>query len=436
MDTTVKKVEARKLKGFQDYEPQVMEKRLHIINTVRSIARTSLFHEIATPALEYSDTLLGVGGETDKQVFRFTDNGGRDVSLRFDLTVPFARYVAERHGSLALPFKRMQVGDVWRAEKPQKGRFREFAQCDLDIIGSQDAIADMEIILCFHQALSQMLPYPFTIACGNRPLLSGLIKNILQTDQQERALIIIDKIDKIGEKGVKQMLLTELGIEETATEQLLVILQDKQPLSLSPEQVPGLENELKQFQETVATLQQLTQGGHGKITADLSIARGLGYYTGIVFETTIDDARDFGSICSGGRYDYLCERFTSAPLAGVGGSIGVDRLAALLGERGFVLPQQNPALFIAVASPQAFSYGLSIAHGLRKAGFRVDLPVKWQKLGNQFKHASKSQFSWVLTVGDDEQQKQTFALKNMETGVEERDLLVKDVVELIRKKLF
>ncbi|MBP6218943.1 MAG: histidine--tRNA ligase [Oligoflexales bacterium] len=425
-------VEARRLKGFQDQEPDVLAQRLHIIETVRKVAREACFQEISTPTLEFAEVLLGLGGETEKQLFRFTDNGGRDVAMRFDLTVPFARYVAERHGRLTLPFKRMQVGDVWRAEKPQKGRYREFSQCDLDILGSPSPFADIEIILCLHSALEKLIPMPFTISCGQRNLLSFLLENTvgLKVGQQEKILIVLDKLHKIGEEAVTKILVEELSFDRSRVATLLKVLTASQKdfgIFLSEfEQVFKTSLETKEVWEqqlcTMETLQSLTKGSHGKIVFDLSVVRGLAYYTGIVFETTVDGMSDFGSVCSGGRYDELCNRFLPVAYPGVGGSIGVDRLLALLLEHPTGLKPSVQRFFVAVASDQNFAYALTVVKVLRKLGLSVDLPMKWQKLSQQFKYADKMGATWVLTVGQEEEESETYALKDMVQGTEDKNL--------------
>ncbi len=422
------KVAARKLKGFQDYPPDLMRQRLAIMQTAREIAKRAAFSEIATPALEHAEVLLGVGGETDKQVFRFMDGGERDVALRYDLTVPFARYVSENYGKISMPFKRLQIGDVWRAEKPQKGRFREFCQCDLDIIGADSAAADIEILSTFHQILTKIIPTSFTMACNDRKILSALIYKILEVKDsgaEQQALLILDKLAKQGKASVSMLLFENLAVSESRTGELLdLILSFKQeePAPL----LSYLDDEAKKmwqrFEETIKIVQDLAQGSLGKVVMDLSIARGLAYYTGVVFETTVDTVQGFGSICSGGRYNQLAERFIDQPLPGVGGSIGVDRLTALLIEKEPMQAQAPAQVFLAIAANDGLSYAYKILKKLRDSGISADLVLKDQKLGAQFKFANKQAYPWVLTIGSDEIAAGTYSLRNMLLGTEERGL--------------
>lgn len=424
-----KKVDPRRLKGFQDYSPEVMSRRLMILQTARDMAHRAGFNEIGTPALEYSEVLLGVGGETDKQVFRFMDGGERDVALRYDLTVPFARYAAENYGQLPLPFKRLQIGDVWRAEKPQKGRFREFCQCDIDIIGVDSLAADAEILLTVSQILNRAIKAPFTISCNNRKLLSYLIRKMLglqDANSEQEALIILDKLDKVGKDNVVKMFSEKLNVQSSQSASLIDLLssfREENATSLTKHfDEPEIQAEWKRFQDTIHLIQELTQGGHAKVVMNLSIARGLAYYTGIVFETTVDGVQGFGSVCSGGRYDNLAERFVDHELPGVGISIGVDRLTALLMEREGTQTKAPAEVFIAIASNDVVPYAFKLANKLRESGISADLALKDQKLGNQFKSADKRGFAWVLALGSDEVASQTYSLKNMKTGQEQKGL--------------
>ena len=423
------KVAPRRLKGFQDYSPELMAKRVEIIQTARDFAHRSGFYEIGTPALEYAEVLLGVGGETDKQVFRFLDGGERDVALRYDLTVPFARYAAENYGQLVLPFKRLQIGDVWRAEKPQKGRFREFCQCDIDIIGVDSMAADLEILVNIQHILNQVVQAPFTISCNNRKILSFLIRKILglhTAEKETQALILLDKLDKIGKENLIQQMKDNLHVAEGRCGDMIDLITQftqEDPSSLTKlfddELIRG---EWERFQTTVKTVQKLAANSFANIVMDLSIARGLAYYTGIVFETRVDGVPGFGSVCSGGRYDNLAERFVDHEMPGVGISIGVDRLTALLCEKEGAQIKAPASVFIAVAGQELIPFAFETALRLRMAGVATDIALREQKLGAQFKNADKRGFPWVLVLGTEEWQGSCYTLKNMKTGQEDRSL--------------
>ena len=421
------KVNPRRLKGFQDYPPEIMAKRLAIMQAARELAHISGYHEIATPALEYSEVLLGVGGETDKQIFRFMDGGERDVALRYDLTVPFARYVAENFGNLALPFKRLQIGDVWRAEKPQKGRYREFCQCDFDIIGADTLGADVEILHTFYEVLDKVVPSSFTISCNHRKILSYVVRKILglkEKTEEDQALIILDKLSKQGKDSVLAIFGESLGVPEARGRELLDLISSfRQDDANSLLEILDDETKLvwQRFRETLSIAQDLSQG-RGKLAIDLSVARGLAYYTGIVFETTVDDAMGFGSICSGGRYDNLAERFINQALPGVGASIGVDRLVALLLDKAGELKKTSTQVFLAIATEDALRYAFQTVGRLRKLGISSELALKGQKIAHQFKQADKRGYPWVVTVGTEEVSTQTYTLRNMAAGTEEKSV--------------
>ncbi len=428
------KISPRKLKGFQDYHPETMGLRLAIIDVVRRQAELAGFNPIDTPALEYSEVLLGVGGETDKQVYRFLDNGERDVALRFDLTVPFARFVAENYGALPLPFKRVQMGPVWRAEKPQKGRFREFWQCDLDIIGVNSLAADSEILLCLYSIVGQLPCGPFTMMVGHRGILSELIRQTLgplAPEQLGQALIAIDKVAKIGAEAVVVQLMALEGSDPEGARRLISLLAHSpgegtslEPLRELLSSTPAALVELEQLQQTLAIVREASNLAQGSLCLDLAIARGLGYYTGIVFETVLTQKPEWGSICSGGRYNHLVDRFLHQEVPGVGGSIGLDRLVAALADAAGEKSKSpgGQRAFIAIASPNAYPWGFFLAQQLRQEGVACDIALKEQKLVQQFKFANRQGYPAVIIVGDEEAHGKTASLKNMQLGHESKHL--------------
>ena len=442
------KVQPRRLKGFQDYHPDVMESRYHLMDIIRHEAKTAGFKAIGTPALEYSEVLLGVGGETDKQVFRFKDNGDRDITLRFDLTVPFARYVSEHQGKINFPFKRLQIGDVWRAEKPQKGRYREFCQCDLDIVGVDSTAADIEILLSFQNILSKTGIGSFTMTVGHRGILSALITSILgdiSKEKETQILINIDKLDKIGASQVKEKILSlDSSFSEHQVHEILELLTNK---NSEQEQIAHIKKLLSNDNVQLDALEQLisvidvirsTRNDHhtGKIRFDLSIARGLGYYTGIVFETTIDALPGFGSICSGGRYNKLVERYSKTELPGIGGSIGLDRLLACLQELGLLTQRatEESSIFIATASDKAMPFGFYLLQKLRDHQIPANIALKTKKLSAQFKQANKLAYPYVITIGEEEMVTKKVSLKNMKTGEEAKGVTIDDLINKFLEK--
>ena len=424
----------RKLKGFRDYNPQQARTRKWIMDTIMASAYRAGFEPIYTPALEYCETLLGTSNqETDKEMYRFQDHGGRDVALRFDLTVPFARFVAENQGTLVMPFKKIQIGDVWRGEKPQKGRYREFCQGDLDIVGSDSLAADVEVMSCLGAILDQILPCGFTLAIGHRRILSALIRATLgplDASGETAALIALDKLAKIGREAVTELLGQVPGAQADGATVLLDLLahressgdSDLAPLKRHLPESAEVTTLFARFEETRDILRSLFDGTRGTVRIDLSIARGLGYYTGVVFETTVNDLPGFGAICSGGRYDKLVSRFSRQEIPGVGGSVGVDRLLAALEELGQIQTQRQGGVFVAIATEAARGYGFQLAARLRKAGICTDIALKEGKLANQFKYADRKGYAYVITVGDEELNQRVFSLKEMATGIETKGI--------------
>lgn len=436
----------KKLKGFRDYQPAQAKLRREIINTLTDNALMAGFQQISTPALEYSETLLGSGGqETDKEVYRFTDHGGREVAMRFDLTVPFARFVAENQGTMVMPFKKLQIGDVWRGEKPQKGRYREFCQGDLDIVGVDSLAADVEVISCLASVLDSLIPTSFTVSLGHRVLLSSIIKVALPRlakEDEVAVLIALDKIAKIGVDKVAELIGALPNVESNEVSELLSVLDARVESGDSDLEVirkfldkdeAGLVD-LERFESTVEILRELVSESKGKIKVDLSIARGLGYYTGVVFETQIDSLNGFGSVSSGGRYNQLVSRFSSQEVPGVGGSIGVDRLLAALEELQEDTSSKKEGFFVAVAQEEARAYGFKIVSLLRKSGLKADIGLKPGKLANQFKYADKRNYSHVLVIGEDELKTQTVTVKDMETGAQNEGVSINEISNINTSK--
>ena len=448
MTTQGKKIEPRRLKGFRDYMPDLMETRSRFQAVIREHARMAGFREIGTPVLEYAETLLGQGSdETDKQVYRFEDHGERKVAMRFDLTVPFARFVAEHQGTLIFPFKRLQIGDVWRGENTQKGRYREFCQCDLDIIGVDSVAADIEILACFYRILCGFDLGGFTMRLGNRVLLSAMLAKVfpgISAGGEAEALIALDKLDKIGQDGVIGLLSKIESASELGAQQLIQVLLTKgddggTDRSAVRALLSGQEAGLAELQRMEIILEALNAiavlNAAGKVRMDLSIARGLGYYTGVVFETTLDALPGFGSVSSGGRYNNLAERFTNRSLPGVGGSIGLDRLLAGLEEMGKIKTQSTTPVFIAVATEDALISASLLAAELRQNHIACDIGLTSGKLGNQFKHADRLGCRYVITLGTSEVESGSYNLKDMAQGLEQKSLPRQEIVSYLERLL-
>lgn len=431
--TKTDKIEPRKLKGFRDLLPQQARLKKQITDIIWKNAAVAGFEPIETPALEYAETLLGTGEETDKEVYRFLDHGERSVALRFDMTVPFARYVVENFSELTFPFKKLQIGNSWRGEKPQKGRYREFCQADLDIIGVDSLSADVEVISCILQNLNELLSAPFTMGIGHRIILSALIGRCLPSvaGNEFRVMIAIDKLAKIGRDAVLKIISELPDVEIAQAQKLLDTLlrknadgdSDLAALKALFAEDPNTIAEITRLESSAVIIRRiLGAGSKAQVRVDLSIARGLGYYTGIVFETTIDGLDGFGSISSGGRYNGLVNRFSNQELPGIGGSIGVDRLLAAIEQLGEGKKLERAGVFVALAGADCREYGFELLHKLRSLGLLADIALKEGKLGNQFKYADKRSFAWVMTIGGDELSAQTVSLKNLATGEEHRSL--------------
>ncbi len=440
------RITPRTLKGFRDYPPEIMIPRERLIDTARRVYRSYGFSPIDTPALEYLDILAGKGSEeTDKQLYKFEDHGGRWVGLRFDLTVPLARFVAQHANELGVPFKRYHIAAVWRGENTQRGRYREFMQCDFDTIGTRSIAADIETTLVIHDLFRAIGFGEFTIRINNRMVLSGLLERLGLSDRSTAILRALDKLGKIGPAAVAEEMVSAAG----ATEQ-----QARQVLQLS-EITGGNDEMLRQVEPLVAgseiglsgvaKLKEVLDGAAaagvpgGRLRLDLSIARGLDYYTGTVFETFLDALPGIGSVCSGGRYDNLAGLFTSQELPGIGASLGLDRLLAAMEELGMVEKISTPApVLIPFFDKDRLHDYLRLAAALRTAGIGVEVFPDAKKLGQQLKYADRRGFRIALIAGGDEFQRGVCQVKDLQTGEKQDAPLAGDaagVVEVVRSLL-
>ena len=419
------KITPRILSGFMELLPeeQIVFDRMKkvIADTFESFGFTSL----DTPVLELSEILLAkAGGETEKQIYRFK-KGDNDLCMRFDLTVPLSRYVAQHQNELAFPFKRYQIAKSYRGERPQKGRFREFYQADIDIIGSEklSVIYDAEIPCIMYRVLTKLGLKRFHIRMNNRKLLQGFYEHLGLTDQSAEILRIIDKIDKIGEDNVR-LCLSDIGIKADLIDQVLNfaqtsgsvadILQQLESLDIDNEMYRLGVNELK----TVTSAMQSMGVPETNFMIDLRITRGLDYYTGTVYETFADDFLNWGSICSGGRYDNLAGYYTDRKLPGVGMSIGLTRFFDLLKSLDLLnTGSKNPASVLVIPmSEKETSQALKIGHLLRMEGIKTDVFSADTKFKNKMVYANKIGVPYVVILGETEVQNQTAVLKNMRQG--------------------
>jgi len=413
-------IEPRTLKGFRDHLPAQALAREQVLDVARRVYRSYGFGPIDTPALEYLEILTGKGSEeTDKQLYRFKDHGGRDVGLRFDLTVPFARFAAQHIGLLGTPFKRYHMAPVWRGENTQRGRYREFMQCDFDTIGTTSPVTDLETLLVVHDLLAAIGVGGFTIRVNDRRVLSGILQECGVAD---RSTAVLRSLDKLG-KATPEAVAAELEAHGVAADVRGKLL-DMAQLAGNPATVlaalDGLVGGSEIGQTGVAALESLLEGVRqagvpdGRIVVDPSIARGLDYYTGIVLESFLDDLPGLGSICSGGRYDNLAGLYTKQSLPGVGASLGIDRLLAGLEELGRLKLVETPAEVFLVYFDEAHRADyLRIAASLRAAGMAVEFYPEARRVGQQLKVAVKKGFRVALVIGSDEFASGTAQLKNL-----------------------
>lgn len=417
-------IEPRTLKGFRDYPPDLMMARERVIDTARRVYRSFGFAPIDTPALEYAEVLLGKGGgETEKQVYRFKDHGDRDVALRFDLTIPFARFAAANIGKLGKPFKRYHVGPVWRGENTQHGRYREFVQCDFDVIGTESLISDIETLLVMHETMLALGFEKFTLRVNNRKVLNGLLEKLGIAEHAVPVLRAIDKLDKIGPERVVSEIAANTGVDEAKAREVLALCSLKGDnasiLDALEKMVSGAANGERGVAELRGCLAGFEAGGGdvSRVKLDVTIARGLDYYTGTVFETQLDELTKIGSVGSGGRYDDLASLYTKEKLPGIGGSLGVDRLLAAMEELKLIDAIGTPSpVLVTLFSEESREPALRLAGELRRAGLGVELYPEAKKLGKQLEYANRRGHRLAVIQGPDEAARGVCQLKDLRAG--------------------
>jgi histidyl-tRNA synthetase len=418
-------IEPRTLKGFRDYPPELMIPRERLLEQARRVYRSYGYAPIDTPALEYTEILLGKGSEeTDKQLYRFRDHGGRDVALRFDLTVPFARFAAQHIGQLGTPFKRYHLGPVWRGENTQRGRYREFWQCDFDTIGTTANAADIEVALVIHDLMVAIGIERFTIRINNRMVLNGLLEELGLADRSKEVLVALDKLAKVGADAVRAEM-AQRGIDAAAAGRVLdlaelhgsnseVLARVERDFGTNPKAAEGARR-LRQLLDVTRAAGLPEE----RLVIDLSIARGLDYYTGTVYETFLGDLPAIGSVCSGGRYDNLAGLYTRQTLPGVGASLGLDRLLAALEELKLLAGTSAaaPVLMVQFSAERLGDYQRT-ARGLRAAGIGVEVFPEAKKIGQQLQYAERRGFAAALIAGPDEFAQNVWKIKDLARRVE------------------
>lgn len=433
------KVEPRTLPGFMELLPNDQIRFNEIKEKIQKSYEKFGFLPLDTPIIENSEVLLAkAGGETEKQIYRFS-KGDNDLALRFDLTVPLAKYVSEYYGELSFPFKRYQIGKVYRGEKAQAGRFREFYQCDIDIIGdgTLSIMHDAEIPSVIYTTFKSLGFEDFTICINNRKILNGMFEYLKLSDKTTEILRIIDKIEKIGKESVIEEL-KNIEIEQIKIDVIMKFLSVKGTSDEKIESLKNLEIETESFKQGVNELEtvikqiRVCKVPEKNFKVDLSIARGLDYYTGTVYETFLDNYKKLGSVCSGGRYENLAEYYTDKKLPGVGISIGLSRFFYQIDKEN-ILENENKSIskvLVVSMDEEGIEYALNVGATLRNANINTEVFLEDKKLKAKFKYADKLHIPYVIVIGEEERTNNTVTIKNMETG-EQKTMTLEETIKEI-----
>ena len=434
-----KRVEPRTLPGFMELLPSEQIQFNGMVDKIRKSYERFGFLPLDTPIIEMAEVLLAkAGGETEKQIYRF-NKGENDLALRFDLTVPLAKYIAEYYNDITFPFKRYQIGKVYRGERPQKGRYREFYQCDIDIIGDGELsiINDAEMPSVIYTTIKELGFDDFTIRINNRKILNGLFAELDLTENSVEIMRIIDKLEKIGKDNVIKCL-QDLNVAEDKIDKIMSFLEIDGTTDAKLEALQKLNFTNELFVQGLDELSQVVKyvrafgvpDTHFKV--DLTIARGLDYYTGTVYETFLNDYREIGSVCSGGRYENLSEFYTDRKMPGVGVSIGLTRLFYKLNELNIVKEEKKAISKVLVVSMlEDSNRALEVAAMFRNAGINTDVYLEDKKIKAKFKYADKLQIPYVAIIGEEEEQNGTVSLKNMQIG-EQEQVSVEEAIEKLQ----
>jgi histidyl-tRNA synthetase len=428
------KIQPRLLKGFRDFLPEQELRRREILFSLEKTFKSFGFLPIDTPVLEYTEILLGKGGgDTDKQIYRFTDHGGRDVALRYDLTVPFARYMAAHANEVPRPFRRYHIGKVFRGENTQRGRYREFMQCDFDIVGSDGDSADFEILLLITRSLQTLGIEDFEVHFSHRGVFNNFLKKAGMEAQSSDILRTVDKLGKIGKEATLG-LLEEICSKETA-EQIMDFIEGGADNRTTLTQMTALSGGPSPESERLSrVLDAAEELGLQGAVLDPSITRGLDYYTGIVFETFLTGQPEIGSVCSGGRYNNLASLYTKEVLPGVGASVGLDRLIAALYPDDEQIEMTADILVFCLDERFTSPYH-RMADYLRGAGFSVEVYPDAKKISSQFSYAEKKKIPVALICGEDEFSGNTVTFKDLRERKNYSGLTIEDAAAEIRKLL-
>ena len=438
------KIKPRTLSGFMELLPAKQQQMERFFQVLRETYALYGFTPLDTPVIEAAEVLLAKGGgETEKQIYRF-EKGDSDLALRFDLTVPLAKYVALNYGQLSFPFRRFQIGKVYRGERAQRGRFREFYQADIDIIGDGqlDILNEAEIPAVIYRTFTALGLRRFQIRVNNRKILNGFYAMLGLTEQSGDIMRTVDKLDKIGPHKVKAILTEDLGLSESQAGEILSFIAIRGSNAEILEKLAAYQGKNELFDRGLEELRAVVSclGAFGvpedNFAVDLTIARGLDYYTGTVYETTMLDHPEIGSICSGGRYDNLAEYYTDKKLPGVGISIGATRLFYVLEEQGLLNPNQPtaPADVLVIPMSEDFVKAVEVATALRDAGIRTQLYTEKKKFKAKIGYADKLGIPYVVFLGEDEIANNVITLKDMASG-QQQTLPAAQAVALLKEGL-
>ena len=423
-----KKTEPRTLAGFMELmtNEQILFEQMK--EKIEKTYKKFGFLPLDTPILELSEVLLAkAGGETEKQIYRF-EKGDTDISMRFDLTVPLSKYVAKNYGNLSFPFRRYQIGKVYRGERTQKGRFREFYQCDIDIIGDGELsiLNDAELPSVIYNVFKELGFDYFTIRINNRKILNGLFENLEQKENSAEILRIIDKIEKIGEQAVIEEL-QKIDVKQESINKIMSFIKIDGTTDEKLYKLAELRIENQTFKQGLDELTQVVKYvrifgiPENNFKVDLTIARGLDYYTGTVYETFLNEHRELGSVCSGGRYENLAEYYTDKRLPGVGISIGLTRLFYKLNELNLInANKKSIADVLIIPMVEDMTVPIKIATDLRNNGINTEIFLNDKKLKAKMKYADKLQIPYVIIVGEEEIESGIIKIKDMKTGEEKQ----------------
>lgn len=439
----MEKIKPRTLSGFMELLPAEQKLFDEMVSILKNTYSLYGFTSLDTPLIEASEVLLAKGGgETEKQIYRFT-KGDSDLSLRFDLTVPLARYVAQHAGELTFPFRRFQIGKVYRGERAQRGRFREFYQADIDIIGDEklDIMNEAEIPSIIYRAFTKLGLKRFKIRINNRKVLNGFFAILGLSEVSADIMRTIDKLEKIGADKVKE-LLYEIGVNAEQSDKIITFISstgDSEAVLSSLQQYKGINETFDLGSSELETVINNMRGfgvPDEFFTVDLTIARGLDYYTGTVYETIMLDHPEIGSVCSGGRYDNLAEYYTDRKLPGVGISIGLTRLFFVLGDRNMLNPEypSSPADVLVIPMSEDIAYSISVATKLRESGIRTQIYTEKKKFKAKIGYADKLSIPFAIFIGDDEINQNIVTLKNLSSG-EQVSVTIESAIQTIEMSI-